>query len=217
MFYPGASSRLPTVIATAVIFALSALVVGPRWQLIPVLLFASFLIALSVIDIVRYRLPDRLTFPAFTVSIIAIAALSNLGDAGDHVLRAIFAALGYFLIMFVFNIIAPGGLAFGDVKLSLLLGLFLGWVADSGIDAARLVIWALLLGMVLGIFSGILVGVGRRIYGNGFLPDPDFPPPEDGSVLPLLKTAFPFGPALAISAFSLVLLSERLTSAGILA
>ena len=56
-----------------------------------------------------------------------------------------------------------------------------------------------------------------RVYGNGFLPDPDFPPPEDGSVLPLLKTAFPFGPALAISAFALVLLSERLTNAGILA
>ena len=214
---PVPASRLPTVLTTAVVFALTAGVIGSRWQLIPVLLFASSLIALSVVDIVRYRLPDRLTFPAFGLSIVLIAVLSTTGGAGDHILRALVTALGYAGIMLIFNIIMPSGLAFGDVKLSLLLGLFLGWVADSSIDAARLVIWALLLGMVLGIVSGILVGVGRRVYGNGFLPDPDFPPPEDGSVLPLLKTAFPFGPALAISAFSLVLLSERLTSAGILA
>ena len=94
---------------------------------------------------------------------------------------------------------------------------FLGWVADSGIDAARLVIWALLLGNILGIVSGLLVGVGRRVFGNGFLPDPDIPPPEDGSVLPLLKTAFPFGPALALSAFALVLFSSQLLTGGILA
>ncbi len=214
---PVPASRLPTVITTAVVFALTAAVIGPRWQLVPVLLFATSLIALSVVDIVRYRLPDRLTFPSFAASIVVIAVLSTVGGAGDHVLRALITAIGYGAIMLVFNIIMPSGLAFGDVKLSLLLGLFLGWVADSGIDAARLVIWALLLGMILGIFSGVLVGVGRRVYGNGFLPDPDFPPPEDGSVLPLMKTAFPFGPALALSAFSLVLLSERLTSAGILA
>ena len=214
---PTPSSRLPTVITTAVVFGVSAAVVGLRWQLIPVLLFASSLIALSVVDMVRYRLPDRLTFPSLAISIVVIAALSASGGASDHILRAVFTALGYGAIMLAFNIISPAGLAFGDVKLSLLLGLFLGWVANSGIDAARLVIWAIILGNLFGILSGILVGVGRRTFGNGFLPDPDFPPPEDGSVLPLLKTAFPFGPALALSAFGLVLFSEQVAAGGILA
>lgn len=214
---PVPASRLPTVIATAVIFALSAAVIGSRWQLFPVLLFASSLIALSVVDVLRYRLPDRLTFPAFGLSIVVIGVLSVSGGAVDHVQRALITALAYGAIMLVFNIVMPAGLAFGDVKLSLLLGLFLGWVADSAFAATQLVIWALLLGNVLGILSGVLVGVGRRVFGNDFLPDPDFPPPEDGSVLPLLKTAFPFGPALALSAFGLVLWSEALTSGGILA
>ena len=115
------------------------------------------------------------------------------------------------------QLIMPAGLAFGDVKLSLLLGLFLGWVAGNGIDAARLVIWALLLGNILGILSGVLVGMGRRIFGNDFLPDPDFPPPDDGSFLPLMKTAFPFGPALALSAFAIVVFSGQLITGGILA
>lgn len=214
---PVPAARLPTVLLTVVIFALSGAVIGARWQLIPVLLFASSLIALSVVDVLRYRLPDRLTFPSFGLSIVVIGVLSVTGGASDHVIRALVAAIAYAGIMLVFNIIMPAGLAFGDVKLSLLLGLFLGWVADTGLDATRLVIWALLLGNALGILSGILVGLGRRAFGNHFLPDPDFPPPEDGSVLPLLKTAFPFGPALALSAFSLVLWSEALTSAGILA
>ena len=118
------------------------------------------------------------------------------------------------VVVFVFNIVYPAGLAFGDVKLALLLGLFLGWSATNGIDAARLVVWALLIGMVLGIFSGLLVGLGRRAFGPGFLPDPDFPPAEDGSLDPLLKTAFPFGPALALSTLSLVVLSDQLLSSG---
>ena len=112
----------------------------------------------------------------------------------------------------------PAGLAFGDVKLALLLGLFLGWTAETGLGAARLVIYAMLLGMIMGIFTGLIVGLGRRVFGHGFVPDPDFPPPEDGSFEPLLRTAAPFGPALAFATLGLILFSERvLRGASILA
>lgn len=211
-------ARLPVVVTTAVVFALTAGIIGPRWQLLPLLLFASSLIALSAVDMVRYRLPDRIIFPAFVLSVVVLGALSaSVGDI-DHLVRGLIAAFAYAGFLFVFNVISPAGLAFGDVKLSLLLGLFLGWSADSGLDAARLVIWALILGMILGVFSGLFVGIGRRVFGPDFLADPDFPPAEDGSLDPLLKTAFPFGPALALSAFSLVVFSERvLAGSGILA
>lgn len=216
--HPVSAARLPTVIATAVIFGLAASIVGARWQLVPILVFASSLIALSVVDIIRYRLPDRIIFPSLALSVALIALLSFGSGDGDHVLRGLLTALAYSGILLVFNIISPAGLAFGDVKLALLLGLFLGWSADSGLDAFRMVTWAMLGGMILGVLSGLLVGVGRRVIGPDFLPDPDFPPPEDGSVEPLLKTAFPFGPALAISAFALVVFSERfLAGTGILA
>jgi len=208
------ASRLPIVLTTAVAFAIVASIVGNRWQLIPILLLTASLIALSAVDIARYRLPDRLVFPSLGVSLVVLGALSIANDAGDHVVRAVLTGLAYAGMLFVFNMIYPAGLAFGDVKLALLLGLFLGWSATNGIDAARLVVWALLIGMVLGIFSGLFVGLGRRAFGSGFLPDPDFPPAEDGTLEPLMKTAFPFGPALALSTLALVVTSDVVLSAG---
>lgn len=207
-------ARVPIVATTAVVFAVIASVVGWQWTLVPLLFFASSLIALSAVDMARYRLPDRLVFPSLALSIVLIGGLSLANDSGDHLVRALITGLAYALVLFVFNIVYPAGLAFGDVKLSLLLGLFLGWSATNGIDAARLVVWALLLGMILGIVSGLLVGLGRRAFGPGFLPDPDFPPADDGSLDPLLKTAFPFGPALCLSALSLVILSDQFLEAG---
>ena len=208
------AARLPIVATTGVIFAVIAFVVGGRWQLIPILLLAASLIALSAVDLARYRLPDRLVFPSIAAALVLIGALSIANGEGDHVQRAVITALAYSFLLLIPNIISPAGLAFGDVKLALLLGLFLGWSADSALDAARLVIWAFLIGMVFGILSGVLVGLGRRAFGPNFLPDPDFPPPEDGSAEPLLKTAVPFGPALALSTLGLVVFSQTVLSGG---
>lgn len=207
-------ARVPIVVSTGLTFAVIAALVGWQWTLIPILFFASSLITLSAVDMVRYRLPDRLVFPALGLSVVLIGMLSFANDASDHLARALITGLAYATVLFVFNIVYPAGLAFGDVKLSLLLGLFLGWSATNGIDAARLVIWALLFGMILGIVSGLMVGIGRRAFGPGFLPDPDFPPAEDGTLEPLMKTAFPFGPALCLSALSLVVLSDQVLEAG---
>ena len=212
------AARLPIVITTGIMFAIVAAVIGPRWQLAPILLLTASLIALSAVDLARYRLPDRIVFPSLGAAFVLIAVLSIVNGESDHVLRAVIAALAYSFLLLVPNIISPVGLAFGDVKLALLLGLFLGWSADGWLDATRLVTWAFLIGMVFGIVSGVLVGLGRRAFGPMFLPDPDFPPPEDGSIEPLLKVAVPFGPALALSTLGLVVFSNQLLSgAGILA
>ncbi len=109
------------------------------------------------------------------------------------------------------NLVNPAGLAFGDVKLALLLGLLIGWMRPSVLESLVLVIYALMIGMLLGIVSGILVGVGRRLLGPGFLPDPDDDSASD-TLAPLLRTAFPFGPALAASALLVVLASGSLVN-----
>ncbi len=203
------AGRLPIVLATSAIFAAVGNVIGARWQVIPVLFLAAAIIALSAVDLARYRLPDKLLFPSLGTGVAMLAIFAVATNTTDHFVRGLVAMLAYGVVLLIPNLIMPAGLAFGDVKLALLLGLFLGWTAETSIGAARLVIFAMLLGMVFGAFTGLIVGLGRRAFGHGFVPDPDVPPPEDGSFEPLLRTAAPFGPALAFAALILILFSEQ--------
>lgn len=212
------AARLPIVIATSAIFGAVANVVGARWQVIPLLFLSAAIIMLSAVDLARYRLPDKLLFPSLAIGIAMLGSFAVVTGSTDNFVRGLVAMLAYGFVLLIPNLIMPAGLAFGDVKLSLLLGLFLGWTAETSIGAARLVIFAFLLGMLFGIFTGLFVGLGRRVFGPNFVPDPDFPPPEDGSFEPLLRTAAPFGPALAFAALGLILFSNRiLEGASILA
>ena len=199
---------LPLV--TAAIFGIVAVQVGSELVIIPLLGFVAALIALSTVDIIRYRLPDRLLFPSLAALTPVILIVSVIDDKTAHLWPAAIAALAYFVLLLVPNVISPGGLAFGDVKLALLLGLFLGWTRSAIGEGLALVFYALILGMLLGIVSGLGVGVGRRIWGPTFLEDPDVPLEERNTTMPILKTQFPFGPALAAAALIVMLTSENL-------
>ncbi len=167
---------------------------------------------MSVVDVVRFRLPDRILFPTLFATAAAIVVVTVAGAPTSHLMPALVAGVSYFLLLLIPNLISPAGLAFGDVKLALLLGLVVGWMRASIAEALVLVIYAMMIGMLLGIFSGLAVGVGRRIIGPQFLADPDEEPGPDGQpvLTPLLRTAFPFGPALAASALAVALLSGDL-------
>lgn len=197
-------------IVTGVAFLIVALVVGSRWQLLPLLLFTAALIVLAAIDIERFRLPDRVLFPALALSALAVVVVSLTAGSDGHLLPALVGSVSYFALLLIPNLVNPAGLAFGDVKLALLLGLGIGWMRASMAESLVLVIYALMIGMLLGILSGLLVGVGRRVIGPGFLPDPDEDPRLSPEATPILRTAFPFGPALALSALAVVLLSGTL-------
>lgn len=212
------AGRLATVVVTGIVFWVIGNVVGPVWEIVPVLFLAAAAIALSAVDLARYRLPDKLLFPSIGLGVILLTAYAFTTGSTDNLVRGLVTMLLYGVALLIPNIIMPAGLAFGDVKLALLLGLFLGWTAETNFGAARLVIFAFLAGMLLGVFSGLFVGIGRRVFGHGFIPDPDFPPPEDGSFEPLLRTTAPFGPALALGAMTVILASEQiLEGASILA
>ena len=55
-------------------------------------------------------------------------------DATDAIQAALIGSAAYFLLLFVTHLAYPAGMGFGDVKLALVMGLYLGWV---GLDAPR--------------------------------------------------------------------------------
>ena len=169
------SVRYPLVEAgTGLAFALTALRFADDLRLLPAYLaFTAVAIALALIDLDVRRLPDVIVLPSYPV----IATLLVLDLDGGALLRALLGGMalgGFFLAVWL---IVPGGMGFGDVKLSGLLGgitAYLSW-------------GALLTGAFLAFILGALVGVLLLLRGSG------------------RKTAVPFGPFLLLGAYASIL------------
>lgn len=200
-------------VLTAALFVAVAARFGAEWVLVPPLILVTALMALSVIDLYLYRLPDRIVFPAVGLSAVAMLFVALAIDRPGALGRAAAGAAGYFLLLFVAHLISPRGMGFGDVKLALLLGLHLGWIAGSNYigwsPVLRLVFYSLLISSVLGVVVGLLIAVLRRFTGRDLVADPEADA-ESGAGQPqrLLANSFPFGPALAAGAMIAVLFSD---------
>ena len=114
-----------------------------------VLAFLGFSVPLVIIDLREKRLPDRILIIAYPV-VTGLLVLAAWQDSNWNSLwRALLAGLAVFAGYFMLRLINPSGLGAGDVKLSGLIGLILGWV---GWQAA-------LVGTAIGFVLGALVAV----------------------------------------------------------
>ena len=204
----------PTVeLATSALWVAVALRFGWDWRLLPPLVLVVALMALSLVDLYSYRLPDRLVLVALGMSLVAVL-LGALGSGDRSVFGyAIMGMFVYFGFLLVVHLISPRGLGFGDVKLSLLLGLNLGWAAGithgDWVLVVGLVVWAQLLASIIGLAGGLALGFARRKLNRDVLPDPRA---EGKQPTRLLAQSFPFGPALAGATMTVVLFAESVPS-----
>ena len=128
------------------------------WAALPAFLFFAWLtVALVWIDADVHRLPDGLVLPAYPALLaLVVVATAGLGD-WTQLWRALACLAGLYAVYFVMHLLSPASLGFGDVKLSGLIGLLLGWI---GIPQ-----------LVMGVLGGFLVGgvtavvmlFGRRV------------------------------------------------------
>ncbi|MEM7142659.1 MAG: prepilin peptidase, partial [Actinomycetota bacterium] len=134
---------------------------GWDWRVLPPLILVTSLMALSVIDMYVYRLPDRLVFPSLGLSALAVVAAGFGIGHPEAIGKAALGMVMYGGFLLVLHLISPRGMGFGDVKLALLLGLHLGWAAGSEwvglVPVFRLVFYALLISCVLGGGLGLLL------------------------------------------------------------
>jgi leader peptidase (prepilin peptidase)/N-methyltransferase len=184
---PVARDRAVQVL-TPVLFALAALRWGASAVLVPFLLLAAVLVVVSMIDLEHFRIPDRIVFPALAVSLGLIIFVSLIeGFDAVYVRNALIGSVAYFVLLLVPHLIYPKGMGFGDVKLALLMGLFLGWIYPDPFQVLGLIMWALVLGSGLGVLAGV-----------GF------------ALLRGRRAEFPFGPALALGCLLAVQFSDAL-------
>ncbi|CAN5186542.1 A24 family peptidase [soil metagenome] len=180
-------SELMVPLATAALYVVAALRFGTTWVLVPYLVLFAALVAVSVIDLRWFRIPDRIVFPTLAVSVPLVVVVSLAYDVPSAIAWAVIGAVVYFLALFVPHLVYPEGMGFGDVKLALVMGLYLGWLATDRLSSVYLVVVSLMLGCGLGVVFGVAVRLVTR---------------RDG--------AFPFGPALAAATVVVVVFSEPL-------
>ena len=141
------SGRYPLVeAATAALYA--AVVIGRDGALDIALglLLVTALVPITLVDLDRRLIPNRITLPA-TVAAVAAAVILDASFVPEQAIAGA-AAGGFFLLAAV---LYPRGMGMGDVKLAGMLGVFLG----------RAVAPAVLVALVGGVLVGALIIVRK--------------------------------------------------------
>jgi leader peptidase (prepilin peptidase) / N-methyltransferase len=137
------SARYPLVEAsTGVLYAAVVATQDDAARIVLGLLLVTALVPITLIDVDRRIIPNRITGPAAVAALVAVAALDT-----DFLVEAIVAGLaggGFFLIA---ALLYPRGMGMGDVKLAGVLGLYLG----------RAVAPAILIALVTGVVVGAAI------------------------------------------------------------
>ena len=141
-------------------------------------LWLAVLAILSWCDLRTRRIPTAIVNPATAVGVVALAATAWRTGAAMRLGAAVATAAAAYAAFAVLHAVNPGGLGYGDVRLSGLLGLFLGWLGPAAMPA----------GTLLGASGAGLVALAMLAGGRG-----------RGSTLP-------FGPFLAAGAATVALL-----------
>ena len=170
------SVRYPIVeLGTAALFVAVAARFGMSAALPAYLYLAAVALALAVIDLDVWRLPNAIVYPSYLVGLVLLGTASAVDDDWAAIGRGLLgtvAVIALFLpLTYTFG---RRGMALGDVKVGGLLGLYLGWLG-----------WKpLLVGLFAGFVIGSLVGlasIGARRSG--------------------LKPLLPYGPSMMAGAF----------------
>lgn len=149
--------RVLAAVVWAALSVVCLVVLDPLSQGIVAVLGCAVLVAVTVTDLERRIIPNRIIVPATAVALVVQTAL-------DPGLEWVLASFGAGLFFLVFALVYPAGLGMGDVKLAAFLGAWLGW------DVAP----ALFLGSILAVLPALAVlarhGKAGRKMGLPFAP-----------------------------------------------
>jgi leader peptidase (prepilin peptidase)/N-methyltransferase len=101
--------------------------------------WAVVLVVASVVDWRERRLPRVLIEPALAAGVAWLVTAGLVHDRWPNA-RSALLGLGLMIVLLgVPHLLAPAKLAFGDVRLGLLIGLFVGWLSLAAVPLVLLV------------------------------------------------------------------------------
>ncbi len=189
----GCGERIPgfhplVELASPVLFAVMVWAVGLELRVVPVLWLIPVGLAVAVIDLRTLIVPTSIVWPAAAVAAALIVVVSLVEGEPGRILVALVGVAAFAGPLFALWFIVPAGMGVGDVRLSVLLGMLLGFYAGTRpMDALILSLICLGMAAVAGLIIG-LVALGAR--GR--------------------KAQVPFGPALILATFTCIALAPEI-------
>jgi len=151
--------------------------------LVAMLYLAAASVALAAIDIDTRRLPFWIVAPSSGVMLVLLGGSVLAAGAPRTALRMLIGAAALWAVYRLLHLIYPPGMGYGDVRLSFLIGLCLGWLGWGPLLVGAFA------GFVLGALGGVLLGA----LGGG-----------------LRKRTIPFGPYMLAGLWLGLTLGESL-------
>ena len=128
---------------------------------------------LVTIDLAAYRLPDLFVLPLYPLVFVGLMAAAAMSGDWSALGRAVLAGAALLAFYFLLALINPSGLGLGDVKLSGVMGMFLGWLGWPAVLAGTLAAF------ILNAVVAVTLLAARRVDA---------------------KSGIPFGPAMVVGA-----------------
>ncbi|MEX0848325.1 MAG: A24 family peptidase [Ilumatobacteraceae bacterium] len=173
-------------LGTAGLFVAMALHFGGVWATIAFCILSAGLLALSIIDLRTKRLPRQISYVTLALGSPVLVAAALAQDEPRRIATMVGGAVLALAFMWIVYAVSRGGMGDGDVRLSPLLGAYLGWLGLPYVAV----------GLFLGFLFGSIVGVAGMATGKAGR-----------------KTEVPFGPFLALGTIVTVFVGRSIIDA----
>lgn len=138
----------------------------------------SGLLVLTFIDLRTHRLPREVTYIVMAIGAVLLSMAALIDDQPRRMYMAALGAVISVSVMSVLYLLSRGGLGDGDVRMSPLLGMYLGWL-NPGLA---------FVGLLYGFILAALVSAMLMIFGAANR-----------------RTAIAFGPFLTLGTLAAIL------------
>jgi leader peptidase (prepilin peptidase) / N-methyltransferase len=163
---------------TAILFAVMAVHFDGGITVAAFCVLMSGLLVLTFIDLRTHRLPREVTYIVMAIGAVLLSVAAIVDDQPQRIYMATLGAVISVSVMSVLYLLSRGGLGDGDVRMSPLLGMYLGWL-NPGLA---------LIGLLYGFILAALVSAMLMIFGAANR-----------------RTAIAFGPFLALGTLAAIL------------
>lgn len=167
-----------SAVVTGALFGAAAIRFGAAVPLAPFCVFFALLVAVSMTDLSHRLVPRRLIYPAVFLIVPLLVASAAADHRWDRLVGAAIAGAVAFGVFFAIWWFVPRGMGFGDVRLSGVIGVTVGYL--SILHAYLAFVGGFVIGLLFGIVLMAALASGR-------------------------KTRIPFAPALGLGAVVAVL------------